>query len=83
VNKDLPEHIVIITYRGKSLEKEKKKLDEPVLQSCTRFLYVYGHEDLNERMAKAWREEAEAKVYSASYKQSHSVKASIKRGIWE
>jgi hypothetical protein len=86
-NPNLPVHIVMIVYKGRSLEAAKKKQPkgektEAELTGCTRFLYVYEHESLDERMQKAWREDAEATVFSATYKKAHQVKASATKGIW-
>lgn len=82
--KDLPIYIVRIQYKGNSLDDlKKKKKDFSEHKPMIRYLYVYAHEDFNARMSKAWRADAVATIYHASFKVDGECKASDVKGIWK
>jgi hypothetical protein len=80
---DLPVYIVKIHYKGRSLEEARKKKQDPQLTGCTRYLYIYAHESLDERMMKAWREDATAEIFKTGPTLDDCVKASPTKGVWE
>lgn len=71
---DIPAFIVKIKYKGDA--------SDPECRSHCRYLYIYAHESLNERMAKAWRKDASAEVIAITGKLDCSVSASRTKGVW-
>lgn len=76
---DLPSYIVIVLYDEKSLSVSQKRSG---VTAARRFLYVYPHEDFNERMSAAWKAGATAIVYRADYKIDGEVQATDVKGVW-
>lgn len=81
IKKDLPTHIIKVVYPAASMSKaELKKRENP--SSCTRYLYAYGKEDLNECLARAWKPQATAEIYMCNYEHDDTVLAVSPKGVW-